>query len=114
MADCIIYYYRCENEHSWEHKGIAPDYQEVTIPVCPVCGGTGKLRRMVSSTDGIHEIKRSGTKIVYSNALGILPEQIEEAVKLNPDEEYTPDGRMIIRGDRHREKMCDRHGLVVM
>jgi DNA-directed RNA polymerase subunit RPC12/RpoP len=82
---------------------------------CPTCGGKVKLMQMIQRT--MSPIKETGHKTVYSRALAIDPSQVEEAVRMHPDENYVINEKegiamLEIHGAKHQEKMAKRHGMV--
>jgi len=96
----------CKCGHKFDIENNVVDW------VCPKCGSE-KWKRITVLSEGTKGVKRTGEHIVLSNALGINPAQIKAATRLNPDEEYAPDGRMVLKSDRHREKMAKRYGMVI-
>lgn len=85
--------------------------EEEPIPrACPECGCTrctvvyGKVR------------PRSNVFVTYedsprwSEAMGVAPQQVEEAKRLFPDSVYDPDGRLLIRNRGHKKKEMRRRG----
>jgi hypothetical protein len=83
---------------------------------CPKCKGKVRVTQIIYRDRAA--IKPTGHKTVYSRSLGIDPSQVEEAVRMHPDETYRVNEKegiayLEIHGDKHREKMAQRHGMVV-
>ena len=55
---------------------------------------------------------RSASVVWLSDAMGCLPEEVPEFKKVFPGSEYTPDGRLVMRGLKHRDAEIKRRGLV--
>lgn len=107
----LIYKYICDNcsySFSTEKKKKTK---------CPFCGKRAKLKKIVQ-TDGIVRTQPVKARTVYSTALAIDPSQVAEEVRRCPDEEYVIDkkqgiARLVINGERQREKYAKRHGMVI-
>jgi putative FmdB family regulatory protein len=50
--------------------------------------------------------------IWYSESMGCQPHEVEEFKKSFPGSEYTPDGRLVCRGLKHREAELKRRGYI--
>ena len=105
----LIYQYYCPD---CERTIAERDSRET----CRCCGGKVKLTKMIQRN--MSPIKENAHKTVYSRALAIDPSQVEEAVRLHPDEEYVVNKKeglayMVIKGAHHQEQMAARHGMVV-
>lgn len=48
----------------------------------------------------------------YSEAAGVHPSQIEECKRRFPHHDFLPDGRMIFRGQRHKDRCLKDLGFV--
>lgn len=58
-----------------------------------------------------HSTDQEYDKPVFSNALGIHPNQIPEATRRFPHHEYAPDGRMILRSHAQRKRVMKELGF---
>jgi hypothetical protein len=66
-----------------------------------------------------HSVQPTACRTIYSRALAIDPSQVEEAVRLHPDEVYKINEKegiamLEIRGAKHRDQMAKRHGMVLL
>jgi len=76
---------------------------------CPVCGSMSKriftLGRGSQSGEG---------RVIYSSAMGCHPDQIPEMKRHFPHHEFTPDGRMIVRGPAAQKRIAKELNMVVL
>lgn len=75
---------------------------------CPKCGQP--MDRDVVAEHGAS--RHAECEEQYSDAAGVHPSQIAEAKARFPHHEFTPDGRMIFRGQRHKERCLKDLGFV--
>lgn len=70
---------------------------------CPDCG---------ANAVPYHEGKHACAPDQLSEAAGIHPNQIPEAMRRFPHHEYTPDGRMVFHGQKHKDRCLKDIGMV--
>lgn len=75
---------------------------------CPVC--TAPMERDILA-EHVHSTEQEYNRPLYSEAAGIHPSQIAEAKRINPDHEFTPDGRMVFRSHAQRKRQLKEIGL---
>lgn len=94
-----IYKFSCGEHPVFERFTWDEEMHNVT---CPVCNQPVRRVRGPVPTRG---------ETYYSDALGVHPSQIAEAKQRFPDHDFTPDGRMVIRGHQHRKKVLKDLGM---
>jgi putative FmdB family regulatory protein len=77
---------------------------------CPhdLCAGT--LRRDVLASMKPHT-DTGYNQVVYSDAMGVHPSQVQEMRQKFPHHEYLDDGRAVVRSHTQREKMMRELGM---
>jgi hypothetical protein len=105
-----------------EEENTMPEYRYT-------CGACGKARReiTVSITEKVPSprccrrvmgrdyrsnvsFKAGYDKPILSDGLGVMPNQIPEAMTLHPDREYLPDGRLVMRSHTDRNRYLKEDG----
>lgn len=100
------YFYKCREcseQFGAEHDPLGP-----TAHNCPKCGcmcrwirrGSGELPSNAQSPE------------YYSDGLGVGAHQIAEAKQRFPHHEFDSSGRMLIKGQRHKDKVMRELGFV--
>ena len=105
----LIYQFYCEECD----KTHAENNGDVTK--CRLCRGAVKLTRIIQRSGS--ELKATAKRTIYSRALAIDPSQVEEAMRLHPDEVYKINPKegiamMEIRGAKHQAEMAKRYNMV--
>lgn len=81
-------------------------------PVCPNCGVSTERDFVAEQADVPHH---PGTWPLKSDALGVHPSQVNEAVeqsrKLGVPTEFTPDGRAVLTSQAHRKRYAEAVGF---
>lgn len=67
--------------------------------ICPSCGARAESPEYSGKHAGM-----DWDRPVHSNALGVNPNQIEEAKRAFPHHEYDPEGRMILRNAQQKRR----------
>ncbi len=70
---------------------------------CPQCGKPG--------TRFVEGAKTGCGSTIYSESLGVAPNQIAEAKRKFPHHNFTPDGRMVIKGPAERRQVIKDLGF---
>lgn len=99
-----MYCHKCSCGHKLEK--LRPMSESGNAVACPVCGlemSRDYEAEMGSNTSG------EGTGY-WSEALGVMPEQIAEAKRRFPHHEFSPDGRMRVNNPQHRKKILKELG----
>jgi len=96
MSRSVCAVYHCDVCKTWATQWLKYD----AIPAaCPGCGGpVHRYTACVRSPE------------YYSDALGVAPNQVEEAKRQFPHHEFAPDGRMRIRNPQHRKQVLRELG----
>ena len=104
------YDYRCP-ECNAAFSLTLPMSQSASRPKCD-CGATAE-RDFVAEQNGT--VHYAGTWPMKSEALGVCPSQIPEAVeqarKLGVPTSFAPDGRAILTGPQHRKRLAEGLGF---
>ena len=75
---------------------------------CPKCGG--KAVRIFT----VNSKHNAESRVIWSKAFGINPDQIPEMMKRFPGDEYNPvTGAMRVKGFQHQKKVAKRLGMVI-
>jgi putative FmdB family regulatory protein len=77
------------------------------LTVCPECGKEMKRDWSTAVT-----VQGEWVNPQYSEAAGVMPEQIAECKARFPHHEFTPDGRMIFRSRQHKTRCLKDIGMV--
>jgi len=81
---------------------------------CPKCGsGCYRLRFMKENKKKENPLDRNWyerDKERFSEAMGVAPNQVQEAMKIYPGSEYTKDGRLKIKNRAHKKFEMKRRG----
>lgn len=103
-----VYTFRCPQcDKVADH--VLPVDLRYTQQVCPSCGNDDCTRDLTA--EAVHSTDQEYHTPVYSNALGINPAQIPDALKRFPHHEYAPDGRMILRSHAQRKRVMKELGF---
>jgi hypothetical protein len=87
--------------------------------VCPDCGTFEKYTRAedrgsVRCACGLSAEYKPATReifhVMYSDTLGVTPNQVAEHRRVHPDIPLTDDGRVIIESARDHERICAKLG----
>lgn len=62
------------------------------------------------SLNSRHSFSAGYSKPILSDGLGVMPKQLDQARALHPDREYMPDGRLVMRSHRDRERYLREDG----
>jgi len=99
------YLYECENGHVlsvFQH-----DMKPTETKKCEICK---KISRRA------YYLEKKNTDLVsnerYSIAMGVSPEQIEEAKRTFPGSEYDKKGRLLIKNRKHKLAEMKRRGYI--
>lgn len=106
-----VYVYKCDVCGRTEDRVLSVAERDNGVIQCPNALCSGATRRDFAS-EHVHSTDQEYHTPVYSNALGINPIQIPEAMKRFPHHEYTPDGRMVFRSHAQRNRVLKELGWV--
>jgi len=98
-----IYSYRCSNGHLTED--FVPVMEpRATVP-CETCGQPShrSYSDEAKNTDLVHNER-------WSDAMGVVPNQIPEAMKTFPGSEYNSEGQLLIKNRKHKLFEAKRRG----
>lgn len=83
--------------------------------LCPIC----QKNRIVSYEERDAMSEQTGrppdlgySTPLYSEALGVAPNQVDDARRRFPDHNFTPDGRMILESHKERNRVLKDLGFV--
>lgn len=101
-----IYVFTCKSGHITEvfrHKPKPP-----LVARCNTC------RKPATRSLSLERAGKTDcvVRVRYSDAMGINPDMIPEAMKKFPDSNYLPDGRLIVRSRADKKKKMKERGLV--
>ena len=100
-----IYVYKCECGNVIED--FVPIYRPKSAVTCSVCNKSAK--RSISS-------EHVNTDLVdnerWSESMGVMPEQIPEAMRTFPGSVYDREGRLLIKNRKHKLEEMRRRGYV--
>lgn len=101
-----IYRFKCSTGSCSQTPGFEvftwdADIEKVT---CPLCGL--QAERIISRS------RNAEPPTMYSEAAGIHPSQIPEALARFPNHRFTPDGRMIFDSQREKDRVLKDIGFV--
>jgi len=100
-----IYCYKCPDGHaSQEYFHLPKPPRSIQ---CPVCSKRATRNR---SAEHVHTDMVSRPRT--SEAMGVMPHQIEEAMRRFPGSRYTPDGALCINNRKHKKMEMKRRGYV--
>lgn len=101
-----LYSYRCSVGHV--HDNVRRIDDRDTPSTCPSCGGDAQRDAVESMR--VHSTDQGYQSPVLSRALGVNPNQIDEARRQFPHHEFHPDGRMILRSHAQRKRVMRELG----
>jgi len=103
-----LYDFECENCNKITEEMFLIAERPSYIP-CPDCGG--KAIRIISI--GVKG-GNAESRVLWSKAFGIHPDQIPEMKRRFPGDEYHPvSGAMKIKGYKHQKQIAKRLGMVI-
>lgn len=86
--------------------------------LCPICAANHDLvsvpfmeRDAMSEQTG-RPPEMGYSSPMYSEALGVAPNQVDDARRRFPDHKFTPDGRMILESHKERNRVLKDLGFV--
>lgn len=97
-----LYSYICPDKHKFDLYRPVSECKQLTK--CPECGKV--CRRDYS---GYFVAPPNNPR--WSNAMGVMPEQIAAAKKRYPGSEYDSEGRLLIKNRQHKKQEMKRRGL---
>ena len=98
-----IYDYVCEKCGS-PHTEITTSIKE-DVPTVEHCG------QPMDRNYRTRSFSAGYSKPILSEGLGVMPNQVKDAMKLHPNREYTPDGRLVMRSHADRERYLKEDGF---
>lgn len=102
------YCYDCKKCGNAEER-VLPMSQSGELQTCPKCH---YLMDRDISAEGNHAVRFAEAPEQFSEAAGVHPSQIAECVARFPHHEFTPDGRMVFHGQRHKDRCLRDIGFV--
>jgi hypothetical protein len=106
MATFCYYCEKC-------HKGFEVGARVGQAPEVSTCDKCGQACDRDYPAEFGGRPPSSGAKWpIYSEAAGIHPDQVTEAVKMYPHHEYDKEGRMVFRSRAHRRRCLKDIGMV--
>lgn len=107
-----VYCYRCEKcGHGDERLRKVEERDRVYH--CPSCLKDGAWATMKRDILGEHvnSTDQEYARPIFSEALGVRPDQVKDAQRRFPHHEFHPDGRMIIRSHASRNRIMRELGF---
>jgi len=95
----------CEHSHD-EQRQISQRDEAATCPLCE-----SRSERDVVASMRVNSTDQEYSQPIYSNALGVPVNQIDQAKKTFPHHEFTPDGRMVLRSHAQRNRVMKDLGF---
>lgn len=100
-----IYEYICPQGH--EHEELMSGYNPPDSPACPQCGAYCRRNR---SAEYVHTDCMDHPR--WSEAMGVNPDQIPEAMRRFPGSTYDSEGRLLVKNRADKKKKMKERGYI--
>lgn len=100
-----FYEYICPDKH--EHQRFYPHCSPAKRPTCPTCKKKSRrnYRKEAKYTDCVDRPR-------WSDAMGVHPDQIPEAMRRFPGSQYNSEGQLLVESRADKKKKMKERGYV--